>query len=185
MVSEYKSFAKPNSCILTQSNHCTGLYNSELRQLDSHNRHWIIPFLFHSLSNYLIPSEEHHMHIAHLYCTSRQYLSMLWLKLYMIELLTKLVSQEISMCTPHRTLVDKIYNCNIWVILFHNNWMITEPSYIILSDKKKTCRGDKYAYGHVLFCSTSHNDSWHQCEYRDIMNDKINIICITQEGEVI
>ena len=39
LVSEYTSFAKQNLCILTQSSHCTELYTSELRQLDSHNRH--------------------------------------------------------------------------------------------------------------------------------------------------
>ena len=68
LVSEYTSFAKQNSCILTRSSHCTGLYNSELRRLDSHNQYQnrTISFLFHSLDNKLLPSEENQMHSAHL-----------------------------------------------------------------------------------------------------------------------
>ena len=68
---------------------------------------------------------------------------------------------------PHRTLVDRIYNFNIEVVLFHNDWMITALSYIIVPSKKKSCRGDEHVYGHVLFCSKPHNDSLHHCEYRD------------------
>ena len=51
----------------------------------------------------------------------------------MIELFTKLVSKELSMCTPHRrTLVDRINNCNLGVVLFPNHCMITAPCYLVL-----------------------------------------------------
>ena len=77
------------------------------------------------------------MHIAHPYCTSRQYLSMLWLRLHMIELFTKSLSKELSTRTPHRTLIDIVYDCNIGVVLFPNHWMIPAPDYIIVPFKEK------------------------------------------------
>ena len=43
----------------------------------------------------------------------------------MIELYTILASQELSMCSPRRTLGDRMYRCNIEIVLFPNYCMIT------------------------------------------------------------
>ena len=47
-------------------------------------------------------------------------------------------------------MVDRIGYFDIEVVLFHNNWIITVPSYIIVPFKEKSYRGDGHAYGHVF-----------------------------------
>ena len=128
LVLEYTSFAMQNLCILTQST----------QSLDN----WIPitntePFHF-SFVVWIINYFPQKSTICVVNCTCRQYLSMLQLRLYMIELFTKLALQELTMCTLHRTLVDRIYVCNIAVVLFPNHWMITAPCYRIIHFNDKS-----------------------------------------------
>ena len=94
----------------------------------------------------------------------------------MIELFTQLASKELSMCIPHRTLVEIIYNCCIGVVLFLNHGMVILPPYIMFLSKEKSYRRDGHAYGHVFFCSTPHNDSSYHCKYGDAMYSEMDVI---------
>ena len=115
------------------------------------------------------------------YCTSsRQYLSMLWLRIYMIELFTRSVFLELVHVSPHRILVDRMHHCNTGVVLLSTHRIITEPCCIIVPFDGKSLQ--KRWRTHI-FWSTPHNDNLYHYEYRDIIYSEIESICNTQEGE--